>query len=82
MEFCFGGSCIMKMEMIIDVGNLNKEQAKGLANFFFDIAKALVLGTVVINAVSASVIIKFATSSLEILLAVGCIRVALNLLKD
>jgi hypothetical protein len=68
--------------MLIDFENFNRDQAKGLSNLFFDIAKALILGTVVINVVSSAIIVKFLMSAVEIILAVGCIRIALDLLKD
>lgn len=68
--------------MLIDVKNLNQNQAKGLSNFFFDLAKALVLGVVAVNVVSSEIITKFLASSIEIILAINCIRIALNLLEE
>ena len=60
---------------------LNSKQSEGLANFFFDIAKGLVLGTVGFISIIPSDV-KFIMGTLNIALAFAFIRFALLLLED
>lgn len=60
---------------------LNSEQARGLANFFFDVAKGLVLGGIGLSLavpIGIKVFIVFFSS----VFAIVCLRMALDLLKD
>jgi|YNPBryantNP2012_1023418.scaffolds.fasta_scaffold07601_5 hypothetical protein len=60
--------------------SLNSKQADGLANFFFDIGKGLVLSGIgsVIIVPEARLIAAF----LSTLTAVFCVKLALNLLEE
>lgn len=60
--------------------SLNTKQAEGLANFFFDIAKGLILGGVGSVAVSP-VQIKFISGTLSGVFAYICIKIALTILE-
>lgn len=60
---------------------LNKEQAKGLADFFFSIAKGLVLGGIALVAINPLQLKILAIISSTIL-AYICVRFALALLED
>ncbi len=61
--------------------NLNLEQAKGLSNFFFDVAKGLFLGGIGFATLSQpeTKLITFITS---MTLSYFCVRFALAILKD
>lgn len=61
--------------------SLNQEQAKGLAGFFFDVAKGLVLGgagAAAISPMNLKIIAVISSASL----AYVCVRIALVLLED
>ncbi len=61
--------------------SLNNEQAKGLSNFFFDIAKGLVLGGIgFATFVPLESMLIFVT--LSAIFAFLCIRLALSILED
>ena len=62
------------------MGGLNSEQAKGLSNFFFDVAKGLVLGGIGFYVISPFQI-KYITVISSGMLAHGCIKMALTLLE-
>ena len=60
---------------------INKEQAKSLSDFFFDVAKGLVLGGIGFTvAVPWEMRITAITSSTT--MAYACIRIGLSLLED
>ena len=61
--------------------SLNSEQAKGLANFFFDVAKGLVLGGIGIS-LAVPVGVKISLILFSSLTAFAFIRMALYLLQD
>jgi len=60
---------------------LNSEQSKGLASFFFDTAKGLVLG-----GIALSVTVPWETRIVAVLgslfFAIWCVKMALDLLKE
>lgn len=60
---------------------LNAEQAKGLASFYFDIAKGLFLGGIGFATFSQPEV-KLATFVTNITLSYFCVRLALAILKD
>jgi hypothetical protein len=60
--------------------SLNSDQLRGLSNFFFDVAKGLVLGGVGFYVVS-SFQVKYMISILSGIFAYGCIKMALALLE-
>ena len=61
--------------------SLNSEQAKGLANFFFDVAKGLVLG-----GIGFATVLPLGLKLLSVLamsiLAIICVKIALTLLEE
>jgi len=60
---------------------INKEQAKSLSDFFFDVAKGLVLGGIGFTIVVPwEMRVTVVTSS--VILTYICIRIGLNLLED
>lgn len=59
----------------------NKEQAKSLSNFFFDVAKGLVLGGIGFTLVVSWEIRMTAIVS-STAMAYACIRIGLSLLED
>lgn len=59
----------------------NKEQAKGLAGFYFDVAKGLFLGGVGFATFSQPEV-KLATFIISIILSYFCVKFALVILKD
>jgi len=59
----------------------NSQQCKGLAGFFFDTAKGLVLGAIVF-AVVAPLETKLLYAAVSALLAYWCIKFALSLLEN
>jgi len=61
--------------------DLNKDQASGLSNFFFDIAKGLFLGGVGSFAVS-NLQIGISISIINAILAYFCVNLALRILKN
>lgn len=61
--------------------DLNREQSKGLASFFFDIAKGLVLGGIGFATV-VPLQTKFIFSFIAGLFALWCVRFALFLLAE
>lgn len=63
------------------MGGLNSEQAKGLSNFFFDVAKGLVLGGIGFYVISPFQI-KYIMGILSGIFVYGCIKMALALLED
>ncbi len=60
---------------------LNKEQAKSLSDFFFDLAKGLVLGGIGFTVVVPNNLIMTAAFT-SALVAYGCIRIGLKLLEE
>lgn len=60
---------------------LNREQAKSLANFFFDVAKGLILGGIGL-AVVVPWNVRILTLLLSVITAYFCIRFALSLLEE
>lgn len=60
---------------------LNKEQAKSLSNFFFDLAKGLVLGGIGFAAV-VPWNVKVTEILASTLIAYACISIGLNLLEE
>lgn len=70
------------LDRLITMGiNLNSEQAKGLAGFFFDVAKGLVLGGFGF-AVAAPPEVRTLSVILSSFLTFWCVRNALSLLED
>jgi hypothetical protein len=61
--------------------SLNSQQAKGLANFFFDVAKGLVLGGIGFATLVPLGLKLFSVLVMSIL-AIICVKVALILLED
>lgn len=61
--------------------SLNSAQIKGLANFFFDIAKGFVLGGVGLTA-AYPIEEKFVLNIISISLAIVSLRIALRLLEE
>ena len=60
---------------------INDEQAKGLASFFFDVAKGLVLGAIGFAAVT-QIEAKLLFVILSLVVAYICIRIALSILDQ
>lgn len=60
---------------------LNSEQARGLANFFFDVGKGLMLGGLGFATI-VSFELKLISVSVTSLCALVCVRFALRLLED
>lgn len=61
--------------------SLNAEQSKGLANFYFDIAKGIFLGGVSLAVFNQPQTRPF-TFILSAIISYACVQFALNLLKD
>ena len=61
--------------------SLNTEQAKGLANFFFDLAKGLILGGLGL-ATTVPLETKLFAVIISSFFAVWCVKTALFLLED
>lgn len=60
---------------------LNEAQSKGLANFFFDLAKGLVLGSLGLSfTIPGSV--RMTIMTVALILAGYCVRLALRLLEE
>lgn len=60
---------------------LNAEQSKGLANFYFDVAKGIFLGGVSLAVFNQPQTRPF-TFVLSAIISYTCVQFALNLLKD
>ena len=60
--------------------DLNFKQAEHLSNFFFDIAKGLVLGG--IGSVIIAPEVRFVAAVLATICAFGCLKIALFLLEE
>lgn len=60
---------------------LNNDQARGLANFFFDIAKGLILGSLGLS-LAVPLAVKVAIVIPSIFFALWCVKMALYLLED
>lgn len=60
---------------------LNAEQAKGLAGFFFDMAKGVALGAIGFSVIGP-IGVRLVVSSLSMIFAYICVRMALLLLEE
>lgn len=60
---------------------LNTEQSKGLANFFFDVAKGLILGGIGFS-ISTSPEVRILAILLSSVMTYICIRLALLMLEN
>lgn len=60
---------------------LNAEQSKGLANFFFDLAKGLTLGAALSTTIGP-VELRLFISAISIIFAYFCVKLALTLLEN
>lgn len=67
---------------MLNYSNLNKEQIKGLANFFFDIAKAGVIGSITLSGTTDNLIVKTFIGLGNIFLSFICLTTALKLLRQ
>ena len=59
---------------------LNNEQAKGLSNFFFDVAKGMVLGGLGLS-LTVPLVVKVSLVIMSMIVALFCLRMALYLLQ-
>ncbi|HJZ05645.1 hypothetical protein A2634_05330 [Candidatus Amesbacteria bacterium RIFCSPHIGHO2_01_FULL_48_32] len=60
---------------------LNTEQARGLSNFFFDVAKGLILGGIGLS-LAVPLAAQISLVIVSSLAALVCVRMALYLLQD
>lgn len=66
--------------MLINIGNLNQEQAKGLSDFFFDIGKGLILSGIGFSAIARTLNEKIIIMTSNSLLTILCVVFAISIL--
>ncbi|KKR31400.1 MAG: hypothetical protein UT63_C0071G0005 [Candidatus Gottesmanbacteria bacterium GW2011_GWC2_39_8] len=64
--------------------HLNSDQLKALSDFFFDISKALVIGTFGFSAVNVNIPVSFRIINIVggVILTYFCIKIGLSLLEE
>lgn len=70
------------LKFTLNFGVLNREQSKILANFFMDIAKALLLGAIGFSVTEQLLIFRLSIGMFNVFAAVFFVKLALWLLND